>query len=138
MNNYVIVSLKDDLAKQMAKKVASILKLNYVDANSRFDDLLIASIDAPTILVDESLQEKETEIICELANLNDVVVGITNEMFLSNENYKNFANSKIVLITVENLKKINQNIQNFIKNLASLGVNEDVSEEQLAKMLKNL
>lgn len=135
MKNIVVVSVLDNLAKTCAQKLAKMLKFNYIDANSSFDDYLLATADNPLILIDEVLQKTETNLLKGFAKENNVVIGVSNDMFLSNSNYKLFSKSKIVLIECKNLTKITKKMQTFMQGIASITINEGTSTKELAKIL---
>ena len=137
MKSVVVVSLNNQLAKNCAQSLAKKLKLNFLDLSEEFDKFLLSSINAPTILVDEVLQEKETELLLKLISKPNSIIYTPNDTLLSNQNYKNLKNNFVLLILVEKLGKIKQNIQNFIKNYANLIVASNISINKIEELLKS-
>ena len=86
MKNLVIVSLKEETASSLANKLAAKLKYSYIDADERFEDYLLATIDAPTMLVDEILNAKESELLSDLSKEQNAVIKTAADTFISNEN----------------------------------------------------
>ncbi len=137
MKNIVVVSLNDNLAKNFAIELSKLLKYNYIDANSNFDDYLLATADNPLNLIDDILQETETNLLKGLSKENNAVIGISNDMFLSNSHFKLFVNSKIVLLECENLSKINKKMQSFMQNVATISAPANTTATELIKLLKD-
>ena len=137
MKNIVVVSLKDEKAQDLASKLAAKLNYNYVDFDDRLEEYLLATIDIPTILVDEILNEKESELLDELVKEQNVVLKLANDTFLSNENYKLLKNCIVVLISVENLAKVQKKLEEAIKKYSNVVVNENCTEIELFKLIKN-
>ena len=137
MKNIVVVSLKDEKAQDLASKLAAKLKYNYVDFDDRLEEYLLATIDIPTILVDEILNEKESELLDELVKEQNVVLTLANDTFLSNENYKLLKNCIVVLISVENLAKVQKKLEEAIQKYSNVVVNENCTEIELFKLIKN-
>ena len=135
MKSIVVVSLNNQLAKNCAQSLAKKLKMDFLDFELEFNKLLISSINAPTILVDEVLQQKETALMLKLTKTPNSIIYLPENTFLSNENYKNLKNNFVLQILVENLGKIKQNIQNFIKKQANLVAESNFSTQKIADLL---
>ena len=137
MKNIVIVSLKEEKACDLANKLAKTLKYNYIDADERFEEYLLDTIDAPTMLVDEILNAKESELLADLCKEQNAVIKTAADTFLSNENYKTFKNCIVVLVTIEKLGKIKRAVENAIKKYANIVISENDSEIEIMKLIKN-
>lgn len=137
MKNIVVLSLNEEKACFLAENLAKKLKFSYIDAGERFDDYLISSIDAPTILVDEILNLKESELLSDLAKENNAVIKVANDAFLSNENYKIFKNCIVVLVLTEKLGKTKRAIEEQIKKYSNVVVNENATEIEILKLIKS-
>ena len=136
MKSVVVVSLNNQLAKNCAQSLAKKLKMDFWDAELEFSKFLISSVKAPTMLVDEALQEKETELLLKLSKKPNSIIYLPEDTFISNNNYKNLKNNFILLILVENLGKIKQNIQDFLKKHSNLVVESSFTLEKVAELLK--
>ncbi len=136
MKNIVVVSLIDEKAKNIAQNLAKKLKFTYIDADEKFEDYLLSSFEAPTILVDEILNAKESELLGELAKERNAVIKVSNDAFLSNVNYKLFKNCIVLLITTAK-GKIKLAIENRLKTYANVVVEENASEIQILKLIEN-
>ena len=121
MNNIIVVSMDNELSKQVAKHLAKELKLNYVDLSLVLEKELL--IDARKSVFDETASTKEKNIVAHFAKQKDVVVAIENEMFLSNKNYELCKNNLSLLIETKMQNEIEQNLQNLLKNYCKLCVN---------------
>ncbi len=137
MKNIVIVSLKEEKACDLANKLAKTLKYNYIDADERFEEYLLDTIDAPTMLVDEILNAKESELLADLCKEQNAVIKTAADTFLSNENYKTFKNCIVVLVTIEKLGKTKSAVENAIKKYANIVISENDSEIEIMKLIKN-
>ena len=136
MKNIVVVSLIDEKAKNIAQNLAKRLKFTYIDADERFENCLLSSFEAPTILVDEILNVKESELLGELAKERNAVIKVSNDAFLSNGNYKLFKNCIVLLITTAK-GKIKETIENRLKTYANVVVDENANEIQILKLIEN-
>ena len=138
MSNIIVVSMDEEKSTNMAKKLSKQLKFNYIDAGERFDEFLLSTMDLPTMLVDEILNLQESELLSELAKEQNAVIKVANDTFLSNENYKIFKNSTVVLLVVEKLGKTKRAIENHIKKYANVIINETTSTIEALKLIKNI
>ena len=129
--NILVTSLNFDYAQEIAQKIAKKLKCKVLNANELFNKTLLLSIGNPILLVDEELNLKETELCLKVSNF-DGVVAISDDMFISNENYKYFKNSQKILVFSKNLGKIKKNIENLVKQHCNYSINY---EDDLDKLL---
>lgn len=124
--NIIITSLNLENAQTISKKLAKKLHFKFINANEVFNKTLLKSVADPVLLVDDELNAKESELCFKLAKTEDVVVAMSDDMFLSNENYKFFQNSKKVMVLSKNLGKTKKNIEKLIQSRCNFAIqNED-------------
>ena len=137
MNNITIVGIDNDFVKMFAQKLANEIGYKLIDANEQFDKDLLDNMDYPIFLVDEILVQKENILIKNLSNKENVIICMSDDMFLSNEHYKNFENDETILIIDENLDKIKKNIQNLIKEHVKHVFNKkDIKTNDIIKIIR--
>ena len=124
MSNITIVGLDYENVKIFANKLAEKMNYQYIDAVQVFDLYLVKSAQLPLQFADELLQKKEAEILKNLSVKNDVIISISADMFLSNQNYLILNNNCKILINKENLNNIDKNIEKLIKNHCNFEFNQ--------------
>ena len=133
--NIIITSLNLENAQTISKKLAKKLHFKFINANEVFNKTLLKSVADPVLLVDDELNAKESELCFKLAKTDDVVVAMSDDMFLSNENYKFFQNSKKFLVFSKNLGKTKKNIEKIIQSRCNFAIqNEDNLDLLLEKL----
>ena len=122
MNNIIVVSMDNELSKQVAKYLAKELNLSYVNLNLVYEKELL--LDVKKSVFNEDASTKEKNIVAHFAKQKDVVIAIENEMFLSNKNYELCKNNSSLLIETELQNEIEQNLQNLLKNHCKICVKD--------------
>ncbi len=120
--NICVTGLDYEKVIDVSNIVAKTINYNYIDAKNEFEPLLLNSVNYPTILMDDLLQVNETKILIELSKMINCVISVPADMYLSNKNYKIFANSLTILLICENLSEIDLKIQNSIKKQCKFSV----------------
>ncbi len=137
MKNITIVGIDNDFVKMFAHKLSKELDYRYIDANEQFDKDLLANMEYPIYLVDEILVQKENVLIKNLVKKENVVISISDDMFLSNEHYKFFENSLVFLIIDEKVGKIQKNIQNLLKKHVNFTFDKnEISTNDIIKIIR--
>lgn len=123
--NITIIGMEYDKVKNIAKAISKILCCEHIDFKLEFEKIILQTIHNPLIATDDILQIKESELLKKINSLNNVVVSLNDDVFLSNSNYKIFENSFTVLIVSEFNNKIKENIQNLLKKYTKIHIKED-------------
>lgn len=123
--NICVTGLDYEKVIDVSNIVAKTINYNYIDAKNEFEPLLLNSVNYPTILMDDLLQVNETKILIELSKMINCVISVPADMYLSNKNYKIFANSLTILLICENLSEIDLKIQNSIKKQCKFSVSNN-------------
>ena len=114
--NICLTGLNKEKVNKFSKEIAQMLNYTFIDAEEEFAPFLIKSAKYPTVLVDELLQENETQLLKQLKKSNNCVISVSADMFLSNNNAKMLKNNLSVAILEDDLDEISVNIQNLLKN----------------------
>lgn len=122
MNNIIVVSMDNELSKQVAKHLAKELNLNYVDLNLVYEKELLS--DVKKSVFNEDASTKEKNVVAHFSKEKDIVMAIENEMFLSNKNYELCKNNLSLLIETELRNDIEQNLQKLLKYYCKLCVKD--------------
>lgn len=137
MGNIVIVGIDKIFCANVAKELSNKINFNFINAGEKFEKLLVATSGQNVFLMDDILQQKETEFLNKLSQKNNVVLFVDDDMFLSNENYKLFKNSKIILMENEKLNENHLKIQKIIKKYCNYSINiENFDINNLIKIIK--
>ena len=123
--NILVTSLNLDISHEVAIKLSKRLHLKFVNANEVFNKTLLKSINEPTLLVDEELNEKESELCQKLSKMDGAVIAMSDDMFLANSNYDLFKNSHKVLISSKNLGRTKKNIEKLIQTHCNYIISQD-------------
>ena len=129
MNNITIVSMDNEQTKNIAQRLAATLNFVYIDASLELEKLLLT--DFRSSMFNSDTPAKETKLISYLAKQNNSVLAIDNEMFLSNENYKQFKKSVTLLIEIKNDNEIAFNLQDLLKKYCKFSTTETKIEKIL-------
>ena len=132
MENITIVSMDNELAKHVAKQLSKKLNVEFLDAGYELEKVLLR--DAKLSVFDETTATKEKMLIALLTKQSNSVVAIENEMFLSNENYKQ-CKGITVLLEINNKEEMLENLQNLIKKHCKISTKE-TRVEKIITLLK--
>lgn len=120
-----IVGLDDDFVIEFSNQLASALNLQHVNFNSEYDKILLTSINQSLFETNDIMEEKETILLKNLIDLDNVIISINDDAFLSNVNYKLLNNILTILIEKKENDKILNNIQKLIKKHCKLIINQE-------------
>ena len=120
----VIVGLDDLAVVDMSKNLASTLGFKCLNFDSEFEKVLLTSKDYPLIEIDVLLERKEKMLIEYILKFDDIVLAISNNSYLSNENYKLFKDDVTICVEKEENEKILKNLQNLIKKHCKISINQ--------------
>ena len=120
MSNIVVFGLDYQNVCSSAIKLAKLMHLKFVNGGEMFNKLLLKSADQPLLLINEELNSAESAICEKLSAQSNAIIAIPDDMFLSNENFKNFKNSTKILLKTPLKSKIKQNIENLLANHATI------------------
>lgn len=119
MEKIIVFGLNFEDVQQISRAIAKKLNLKFFNAKQIFNKTLLKSAVDPVLLVDDILNEKESLLCAQLAEQNGVVA-MSDDMFLSNENYKYFKNFTKILIKSKTNSKLKQNIENLLQTHATI------------------
>lgn len=119
MEKIIVFGLNFEDVQKISRSIAKKLNLKFFNAKEIFSRTLLKSAGDPVLLVDDILNEKESQLCAQLAEQNGVVA-MSDDMFLSNENYKNFKNFTKILIKSQTKNKLKQNIENLLQTHATI------------------
>lgn len=137
MENIVIVGIDKDFCITISKQLSKSIKFKFVNAEEKFQSLLISTAQESVFLIDDFLNQKETEILIEILKSKQSIIFVPNDMFLSNKNYKIFKDVKTILIEDDSLNEIMLKIQKGIKNYCKYSINKNnFSLENLLQIVK--
>ncbi len=120
MKNIIIFGLDFENVQGVSRLISKKLSLKFLNASEIFNKTLLKSASDPMLLIDDELNEQESSLCKKLAKQDGVVVAMTDDMFLSNENYKNFKNFTKILLKSNTKSKLKQNIENLLQTHATL------------------
>ncbi len=120
-----IVGLDDDFVVDFSNQLASALGLQHINFNFEYDKVLLNSINQSVFETNEILEKQETVLLKNLIELNNVLISIDDDAFLSNSNYKLLNNVLTILIEKKENDKILNNIQKLIKKHCKLTINQE-------------
>ena len=120
MKKIIIFGLNFEQVQEVARSVSKKLNLKFLNASNIFNKTLLESANDPVLLIDDELNEQESLLCQKLAAQDDVVVAMSDDMFLSNENYKNFKNFTKILLKTKTSSKIKQNIENLLQSHSTI------------------
>ncbi len=120
MSNIVVFGLDYQNVCSSAIKLAKLMHLKFVNGGEMFNKVLLKSADQPLLLINEELNSAESAICEKLSSQSNAIIAIPDDMFLSNENFKNFKNSTKILLKTPLKSKIKQNIENLLANHATI------------------
>ena len=134
MKNIVVVCLDYCYALKIGKQLSNILNMQHIDFDEIIKNGLINSLDYPLSISNEIMQIKEKSILEELADMENVIISLTDDEFISNENYMLFDNSFVILLEVGYKNNIKENIQKLIKKHCNYSV--DVKKIKINSLVK--
>ena len=120
MKNIIIFGLDFENVQAVARAVSKKISLKFLNASEIFNKTLLKSVNDPSLLIDDELNEQESLLCQKLAAQDGVVVAMADDMFLSNENYKNFKNFTKILLKSNTKSKLKQNIENLLESHTTL------------------
>ena len=120
-----VVGLDDEFVIEFSKILASKLKLEYVNFNAEFEKLLLNCDNKSLLALNNELTTKETALIRKFTQAKDVVISITNDAFISNENYKLFDNLITILIEKKETDKTLKNIEKLLKKHCKIAIKQE-------------
>ena len=132
MKKIIIFGLEYEQVQEIAHSVSKKLNLKFLNSQQIFNKTLLKSASDPVLLIDDELNEQESKLCKKLAE-QDGVIAMSDDMFLSNENYKYFKNFAKILIKSKTHSKIKQNIENLLQSHATTTAN---SVEEILAQLK--
>lgn len=136
MKSLLIVGIDNEFVHNFAEILAKVMKFEFVDVDLEFEKVLINSFDSPIFEADEILIHKERMLLGGLTKRENIVLCVKDNTFLSNENYSVCSNSLVITIEKQNLNKIENNIQNLLKQHSTFCVLQ--SELTIEKMINLL
>ena len=116
MKNVTIIGTNYENNLFIAKKISKLLNLKLVNINEKIEESLIATYNFPLQFADKFMQEKESKIIKQAANVEGTIILVKDDEFLANENYKHFEDSLTILIEYNQKDKIKEKIQELLKS----------------------
>ena len=134
MHNVTIVSVNDELSKKIARELAYKLKYDYVDISAEFDKVLILNVNC-SVFENSKLEQKESCLIKRMSQKEACVLAISNDMFLSNNNYNLLENSQKILIECEFDDAIVKNVERLIKKHTNFHI-KSTELEKIITLLK--
>ena len=139
MNNVVVFGLDFDAVSIACAKLSQKLNLKYVNISDVFSKKLLSTINQPTILVDDYLHDKEDLLTLQLSAKDNIIIAMPDDMFLSNQHYKNFKNSLKILILSNKNNAVLNNIENLLIAKADIVLEKDFNlEETIIKIKEKL
>ena len=124
----VFVGLNNDFVKEFAKEFASELKINYMDFDEELNAYLILQKVSTLQTANEEFLTLEELLIKQLLDADNFIMSISNEVYLSNENYKLFENTLTLLMEKKEDDKILINIQKLLKKHCKITIKQDKIE----------
>ncbi len=113
------------------------LAIQCIDADQSLEMKLIKNLDYPLNVADNVMAKLETQNMDGLAKLENVVVVMSEDLFLSNNSHKKFQKSLKILIKVEKNNQIEVNLQNLLEKYCDVTMQEkNIDIEGLIKILK--
>lgn len=131
MKKIIIFGLNFEDVKQTARAISKNFNLKFFNAQEIFNKTLLKSADYPVLLIDDELNAQES-LLCKRLTDQEGVVAMSDDMFLSNENYKNFKNFTKILLKSKTNSKLKQNIENLLQTHATITASS--IEEILTKL----
>lgn len=125
MNNIAIVGADNDKIKDFAHLIANKVGYEFIDMNECFENYLLINYNLPIDLVNEVLELKETQLVKKMAKKNNVLLFISDDMFLSNQSYLILKDCLKILIYDKNKKEIDHAIQETIKKYCDLSMEQE-------------
>lgn len=132
MKNIIIFGLNFEQVQEIARSISKKLSLKFLNAKEIFNKTLLKSASDPVLLIDDELNEQESLLCKKISEQSGVVAAMPDDMFLSNENYKNFKNFTKILLKSNTKSKLKQNIENLLQTHAT--ITAATLDEILAKL----
>ena len=120
MKNIIIFGLNFEQVQEIARSISKKLSLKFLNAKEIFNKTLLKSASDPVLLIDDELNEQESLLCKKISEQSGVVAAMPDDMFLSNENYKNFKNFTKILLKSNTKSKLKQNIENLLQSHATI------------------
>ena len=114
--NIVVVGIDDNKVKQLAVELADLLQFPFIDATTCFNEVLLTDIYSPLANSNKALINKESLLVCKLSKLNETVIFMPNDMFLSSKNYLKFNASEKICVEFNTKNDLLNRIQQTIKS----------------------
>ena len=131
MKKIIIFGLNFEQVQAIAHSISKKLNLKFLNAQQIFNKTLLKSATDPMLLIDDELNEEES-LLCQKLAEQEGVIAMPDDMFLSNENFKNFKNFTKILLKTKTSSKIKQNIENLLQSHAT--ITATTLEEVLEKL----
>ena len=120
-----IVGLDDDFVENFSNQLASILNLTYKSFTAEFDKYLLSTVNQSIFEIDDVLQSQEKRLLSKLLNIDNVVLSVNDDTFLSNNNYLIFKDVLTICVDKKENDKILNNIQKLIKKHCKLVIKQE-------------
>lgn len=120
-----IVGLDDDFVENFSNQLASILNLTYKSFTAEFDKYLLSTVNQSVFEIDDVLQSQEKRLLSKLLNIDNVVLSVNDDTFLSNNNYLIFKDVLTICVEKKENDKILNNIQKLIKKHCKLVIKQE-------------
>lgn len=98
MQNILIVCADKELRKEISKVLATELKFLYVDVDDVLDYELLNNQDVSLVKAEDMMNNLETKSINRVLKFNDCITTISNDVFVSNDNFRLFKDIKKVFL----------------------------------------
>ena len=111
----VVVGLNNDFVKKFSKDFASEIKCNYIDFDEELNTYLMLQSMSDLQTANEEFLILEELLIKHSLDTDNFIMSISNETYLSNDNYKLFENATTILLEKKEDDKTLRNIQKLLK-----------------------
>ena len=123
--NIAVVGLDNQFVIDFSKILASKLNLNYISFDDEFNKVLLNNNEASLLNLNDKLTTQENWLMKKLTQQKDIILSVSNDTFVSNENYKLFQNFVTIFIEKKETDKILKNIQKLIKKHCKITIKQE-------------
>lgn len=137
MQNIVVVSMNKNLAILIAEKIAKMLSLTLINADDDLEARLMKSLDFPLDVAQYSMDNLEKNLLTDLSDRDNIVICMSDDVFLANENSKIFKKSLKILVKIDKTEKITNGIQNLLEKYCDVTLHEkNIDFDKLITLLR--
>lgn len=134
MKTIVVVGLDNEKSKDFARELATELKLKFVSMDELLEEKLVCGFDFPLENANELMESMEKILIENLLLKGDLVVSVSNEMFISNKEVFDLNRCFVLCLEEKPKDALFKNLQKLITSHSTAVIKSNMDFKLIKKL----